>query len=153
MLSNKNMFKLSMVSLALAALLSGCQADTAAQATPAVQALDINASHYYSVQLAGVDYQLFTTATDLQVRNAERELARQSGKFSRLTLQPLNSEAVLLAAMDTNSNSLYLWRFAPKEAPGLQLLQRQLISRRVVDDLCFYHSSENQQLSLFLLGG
>ncbi|MEO3679448.1 phytase [Rheinheimera sp. FR7-31] len=153
MLGNKNMFKLSMGSLALAALLSGCQADTAAQATPAVQALNVNASHYYSVQLAGVDYQLFTTATDLQVRNAEHELARQSGKFSRLTLQPLNSEAVLLAAMDTNNNSLYLWRFAPKEAPGLQLLQRQLISSRVVDDLCFYHSTENQQLSLFLMGG
>ncbi|HEX5793119.1 MAG TPA: phytase [Rheinheimera sp.] len=152
MLSNKNMFKLSMVSLALAALLSGCQADTAAQATPAVQALDINASHYYSVQLAGADYQLFTTATDLQARNADRELARQSGKFSRLTLQPLNSDAVLLAAMDTNSNSLYLWRFAPKEAPGLQLMHQQLISSRVVEDLCFYHSSENQQLTVFLLG-
>lgn len=153
MLSNKNMFKLSMLSLVLAALLSGCQADTAAQATPAVQALDVNASHYHKVQLAGAEYQLFTTATDLQVRNAERELARQSGKFSRLTLQPFNSDAVLLAAMDTNSNSLYLWRFAPKEAPSLQLLQRRLISSRVVDDLCFYHSTENQQLSLFLMGG
>lgn len=153
MLSNKNMCKLSMVSLALAALLSGCQADSAARPTSAVQALDVNASHYYSVQLAGADYQLFTTATDLQVRNAERGLALQSGKFSRLTLQPLNSDAVLLAAMDTNSNSLYLWRFAPKEAPGLQLIQQQLISSRVVEDLCFYHSSENQQLSLFLLGG
>ncbi|GAB60280.1 phytase [Rheinheimera nanhaiensis] len=153
MLSNKNMFKLSMLSLVLAALLSGCQADTAAQATPAVQALDVNASHYHKVQLAGQDYQLFTTSTALQIRQGNRELAQQAGRFSRLVLQPLDTEALLLAAMDVNSNSLFLWRFSPKQTPSLQLLQRRLISSRVVDDLCFYHSTENQQLSLFLMGG
>lgn len=153
MLSNKNMFKLSMLSLVLAALLSGCQADTAAQATPAVQALDVNASHYHKVQLAGQDYQLFTTSAALQIRQGNRELAQQAGRFSRLVLQPLDTEALLLAAMDVNSNSLFLWRFSPKQTPSLQLLQRRLISSRVVDDLCFYHSTENQQLSLFLMGG
>ena len=153
MLSNKNMFKLSMVSLALAALLSGCQAGKPQTAVLATQTSAVNASHYHKVQLAGQDYQLFTTSTALQIRQGNSELAQQAGQFSRLVLQPLDTDAVLLAAMETNSNSLFLWRFSTKQTPSLQLLQRQLISSRVVDDLCFYHSTENQQLSLFLMGG
>lgn len=153
MLSNKNMFKLSLVSLALAGLLSACQAGNTPLQTQAVQALDINASHYYSVQLAGADYQLFTTADGLQIRLGSSTVGSQNGNFSRLALQRLNSDTLLLGAMDADSNSLYLWRFAPAESAPLQLVQQQLISSRVVEDLCFYHSSENQQLSLFLLGG
>uniref|UniRef100_UPI0040483ACD phytase n=1 Tax=Rheinheimera sp. TaxID=1869214 RepID=UPI0040483ACD len=153
MLGNKNMFKLSMGSLALAALLSGCQAGKPQTAALATQTLAVNASHYHKVQLAGQDYQLYTTSTALQIRQGNNELAQQAGQFSRLSLQPLDTDALLLAAMDVNSNSLFLWRFSPKQTPSLQLLQRQLISSRVVDDLCFYHSTENQQLSLFLMGG
>ena len=153
MLSNKNMFKLSMGSLALAALLSGCQAGKPQTPALASQTLAVNASHYHKVQLAGQDYQLYTTSTALQIRQGNNELAQQAGQFSRLSLQPLDTDALLLAAMDVNSNSLFLWRFSPKQTPSLQLLQRQLISNRVVDDLCFYHSTENQQLSLFLMGG
>ena len=143
MLSNKNMFKLSMVSLALAALLSGCQAGNTPLQTQAVQALDINASHYNSVQLAGADYQLFTTADGLQIRRGGSTVGSQNGNFSRLALQRLNSDTLLLGAMDADSNSLYLWRFAPAAPASLQLVQQQLISSRVVEDLCFYHSSEN----------
>lgn len=153
MLSNKNMFKLSVVSLALAVLLSGCQGGNTPLQTQAVQALDINASHYNSVQLAGADYQLFTTADGLQIRRGGSTVGSQNGNFSRLALQRLNSDTLLLGAMDADSNSLYLWRFTPAEPTPLQLVQQQLISSRVVEDLCFYHSSENQQLSLFLLGG
>ncbi|MBU2113867.1 MAG: phytase [Gammaproteobacteria bacterium] len=155
MLSNKNMFKLSMVSLALAALLSGCQADKPQTPAPALatQTLAVNASHYQNVQLAGTTYQLLTDTTGLQVQQGAAVLGRYDGAFIRLTAQRLGDDSLLLAAMEHNSNSLFLWRFAAKEAQKLQLLQQQLISSRVVDDLCFYHSTENQQLSLFLMGG
>jgi len=153
MLSNKNMVKLSLVSLALAGLLSACQADKPASLMPEPQVVAVNASHYRDVQLAGTAYQLFTDAKGLQVQQGATVLSRYDGAFIRLTVQPLNGDTVLLAAMDADSNSLYLWRFAPKEPTPLQLVQQQLISSRVVEDLCFYHSSENQQLSLFLLGG
>nr|ADZ99372.1 beta-propellar phytase [Bacillus sp. HJB17] len=153
-LATKNMFLLGAVSLTLLAMLSGCQAGKfATPISAAVQPLSVNASHFHKVQLAGQDYQLFTTTTALQIRQGNRELAQQAGQFSRLVLQPLDTDALLLAAMDINSNTLFLWRFSTKQTPSLQLLQRRLISSRVVDDLCFYHSTENQQLSLFLLGG
>ena len=141
-------------SLVLFVMLSGCQVGkSATPISAAVQPLSVNASHYHKVQLAGQDYQLFTTSTALQIHQGNRELAQQAGQFSRLVLQPLDTDALLLAAMDVNSNSLFLWRFSPEQTPKLQLLQRQLISSRVVDDLCFYRSTENQQLSLFLMGG
>lgn len=153
MLSNKKMFLLSGISLALATLLSACQAANEQTAEPAAQALAVNASHYHNVQIAGTEYQLFTDATGLQVQRGVAVLSRYDGAFIRLTQQPLNDGSLLLAAMDHNSNSLYIWRFAPAQPIPLQLMHQQLISSRVVDDLCFYHSSENQQLSLFLLGG
>jgi len=153
MLSTKKMFLLSAVSLALAALLSACQAANEQTAEPAAQALAVNASYYHNVQIAGTEYQLFTDATGLQVQQGATVLSRYDGAFIRLALQPLDDASLLLAAMDDNSNSLYVWRFAPAEPTVLQLMQQQLISSRVVDDLCFYRSSENQQLSLFLLGG
>ncbi|KUM54537.1 phytase [Rheinheimera sp. EpRS3] len=153
MLNNKNMFKLSVVSLALAGLLSACQADKPGLHMPVPQALAVNASHYQDVQLAGTEYQLFTDPTGLKVQQGTTVLSHYSGAFIRLTVQPLSDDSVLLAAIEDNSNSLYIWRFAPAESMPLQLLHQQLISSRVVDDLCFYHSSENQQLSLFLLGG
>ncbi|GAB2934919.1 phytase [Rheinheimera gaetbuli] len=153
MLSTKKMFLLSAGSLALAALLSACQAANEQAAEPAVQALAVNASHYHNVQIAGTEYQLFTDATGLKVQQGAAVPGRYDGAFIRLAVQPLGNDSVLLAAMENNSNSLYLWRFTPAQAAPLQLVKRQLISSRVVDDLCFYHSSENQQLSLFLLGG
>ncbi|WP_205312368.1 phytase [Rheinheimera maricola] len=153
MLSTKKMFLLPAVSLALAALLSACQAGTEQTVQPAAQVLAVNASHYHNVQIAGTEYQLFTDATGLQVQQGATVLSRYDGAFIRLTLQPMDDSSLLLAAMDDNSNSLYVWRFAPAEPTVLQLMQQQLISSRVVDDLCFYRSSENQQLSLFLLGG
>ncbi|HEY0921190.1 phytase [Rheinheimera pacifica] len=153
MLSNKKMFQLSIISLGMAALLSACQADKPGLHMPQLQALAVNASHYQNVQLASAEYQLLTDATGLQVQQGTTVLGRYDGRFSRLTQQPLMQGSTLLAAMDTDSNSLYLWRFTPAEQTPLQLVYQQVISSRVVEDLCFYHSSENQQLSLFLLGG
>lgn len=153
MLPNKKMFQLSVLSLALAGLLSACQADKPGSLMSEPQTVAVNASHYHNMQLAGTEYQVFTNRAGLQVQQGATVLGQQSGRFSRLTQLPLMQGSTLLAAMDTDSNTLYLWRFAPAGQTPLQLVHRQLISSRVVEDLCFYHSSENQQLSLFLLGG
>jgi 3-phytase len=153
MLPNKKMFQLSVLSLTLAGLLSACQADKPGLPMLEPQTLAVNASHYHNMQLAGAEYQVFTNRAGLQVQQGATVLGQQSGRFSRLTQLPLMQDSTLLAAMDTDSNTLYLWRFAPAGQTPLQLVHRQLISSRVVEDLCFYHSSENQQLSLFLLGG
>jgi len=157
MISTKDFFKLSIISLALTTVLSACQADQAQQqvatSTSAPTALNIKASHYHQVQVAGQEYQIFTDAQGLQIKLGETQQSSYSGSFNRLTLQPLSADSLLLAAMDSNDNSLYLWRFSPKEQKPLVLIRQQLISSRVVEDLCFYQSHENQQLSLFLLGG
>ncbi|MDP5150218.1 phytase [Rheinheimera baltica] len=156
MLANKTMFKLSIFSVLLGVTLSACQQVTeqsTVSASLAPQALTVHASHFHSLQLAGTDYQLLTTSQGLEIRQAERLIANHRGHFIRLTLHTLTPDTALLAAMDANSNSLYLWHFMPKQQSPLQLMRQQLITSRVVDDLCFYHSNENQQLSVFLLGG
>ena len=156
MLANKTMFKLSIFSVLLGVTLSACQQVTeqsTVSASLAPQAITVHASHFHSLQLAGTDYQLLTTSQGLEIRQAERLIANHSGHFIRLTLHTLTPDTALLAAMDANSNSLYLWHFMPKQQSPLQLMRQQLITSRVVDDLCFYHSNENQQLSVFLLGG
>ncbi|SNY60345.1 3-phytase [Arsukibacterium tuosuense] len=162
----KKMVTRTGVGLALAALVGGCQLEQTkltGQSTLAQQLADISASHYHTVQLAGMEYQIFSDQAGLHVRqspetkDAETKspeiIGHYPGAFIRLTVQQLADDSLLLAAMDDNNNSLHLWQLKPQANEPLQLLRRQLISSRVVDDLCFYQSSENQQLSLFLLGG
>ena len=155
-MSLNNKFSLAGVSLVLAAALSACQSSN--QATDrnddnSVTALAVSASHYLNVTLADEQYQLMTDASQLRVQKADKLIARQSGKFSRVAIQALGPDDALLAAIESDSNSLMLWHLMPSSAQPLVLLQRQVVHSRVVEDICFYHSSENQQLSLFLLGG
>ncbi len=144
------------VSLLLAVALSGCQSSNQAvdrNDDDSVTALSVSASHYLNVTLADEQYQLITQPSQLTLQKAGQLIARQSGTFSRLALQVLGPDDALLAAIDSDSNSLLLWRLMPSASEPMTLLQQQVISSRVVEDICFYHSSENQQLSLFLLGG
>lgn len=155
-MSLNNKFSLAGVSLVLAAALSACQSSN--QATDrnddnSVTALAVSASHYLNVTLADEQYQLMTDASQLRVQKADKLIARQSGKFSRVAIQALGPDDALLAAIESDSNSLMLWHLMPSAAQPLVLLQRQVVHSRVVEDICFYRSSENQQLSLFLLGG
>lgn len=155
-MSLNNKFSLAVVSLVLAAALSACQSSN--QATDrnddnSVTALSVSASHYLNVTLADEQYQLMTDASQLRVQKADKLIARQSGKFSRVAIQALGPDDALLTAIESDSNSLMLWHLMPSSAQPLVLLQRQVVHSRVVEDICFYHSSENQQLSLFLLGG
>lgn len=154
MLLTRNMFLLSTATLFIAAALNGCQSQLNTTDDSAVKVTQVNsqASNYLSIELGAQSYQLITTASQLQLKQGNKVLAQLDGKFSRLKLhQPEQGEA-LVAAIDTDSNSLYLWQLNTAARTPLTLLQQQLISSRVVEDLCFYHSSENQQLSLFLLG-
>lgn len=155
-MSLNNKFSLAGVSLVLAAALSACQSSN--QATDrnddnSVTALAVSASHYLNVTLADEQYQLMTDASQLRVQKADKLIARQSGKFSRVAIQALGPDDALLAAIESDSNSLMLWHLMPSATQPLVLLQRQVVHSRVVEDICFYRSSENQQLSLFLLGG
>lgn len=155
-MSLNNKFSVAGVSLVLAAALSACQSSN--QATDrnddnSVTALSVSASHYLNVTLADEQYQLMTDASQLRVQKADKLIARQSGKFSRVAIQALGPDDALLAAIESDSNSLMLWHLMPSSAQPLVLLQRQVVHSRVVEDICFYRSSENQQLSLFLLGG
>lgn len=152
MLLTKKVFLLHGLCLTLATLLSGCQLEPARSTVPAQQ-LEINASHYHQFQLGGQQYQVMIKPAQLQLMAGTQPLATVVGNFSRLTWQRIDPDTGLLAAMDADSNSLYLWRVSHQAREPLQLVRRQLITSRVVDDLCFYQSSENQQLSLFLLGG
>ncbi|MBV2129083.1 phytase [Arsukibacterium indicum] len=153
----KKKFIRSTLYLTFSATIAGCQygqpGTTELPGTTAQQVqLNISASHFNQFELGGERYQLLTNQSMLQVMAGTERLATVKGNFSRLTVQRLNGQ-MLLAAMDTDSNSLYLWRLNPHDSEPFQLLYQQLISSRVVDDLCFYQSGENQQLSLFLLGG
>lgn len=52
--------------------------------------------------------------------------------------------------MEGNTQELVLWRASGK---AIQPVWKGEITSRVVEDICFYESYENQQLSVFLLGG
>ncbi len=126
----------------------------------ALPALALKAHAYQQVQYQGQPLQLLVDKTGLQIRNQQgKTLASAEGHFSRFStlLLPTTTAAVssknaatlLIAAVDDESQVLQLWSW---QQQGLQLIQQQLITSRVVEDLCFYHSNDNQQLSLFLLG-
>lgn len=88
------------------------------------------------------------TVTSQGLYHAEQLVS--GGDFHHLRSLALDEHSTLLAAMEGNTQFLHLWL-----AKGNQVraLWQGEISSRVVEDLCFYQSHENQQTSLFLLGG
>lgn len=114
--------------------------------------LSTSAHHFVQAEVAGQSLQFVLDQRGLKVLAAanQQPLASVAGNFVRLTSQPLHDGSLLLAAMEADSQSLYLWRWQNGQ---LQPQLQQVIDSRVVEDLCFYQSGSNQQLSLFLLGG
>lgn len=166
-----SMFKYKKLSVVIAAMLavSGCDqaADPVAAPNSESQALaksnvlneaelstlDVNATHYWPVSLGGTTWRIQSDSTQLQLLNQQEQVVSQiAGRFARLAVQAIGNNTVLIAALEAESNSLYLWQLSDTQAE-LQLLQQQVVVSRVVEDLCFFQSTENQQLSLFLLGG
>ncbi|MCP1338249.1 phytase [Idiomarina sp. M1R2S28] len=72
------------------------------------------------------------------------------GDFFHLRTLPLSNGEILIGAMEGNTQELVLWRASGK---AIQPVWKGEITSRVVEDICFYESNENQQLSVFLLGG
>lgn len=152
--------------LLVGALLSASQLANAAAITvnsehllTSLPPLSVKARAYQQLTHQGELLQLLADQRGLQLLNDQGQpLATAAGHFSRFTtLQlpaqgsaPTDSKAsLLIAAMDDESQSFQLWAW---QAQRLQLLQQQPVTSRVVEDLCFYHSQDNQQLSIFLLG-
>lgn len=160
----KFMFTAAMTSLLLgcgtqhssANSVAAAEAATAKNLTatlPAQSLLTISAHHYLQAEVAGQQLQFVLEQHGLKVLSAaynQQPLATASGNFVRLTSQALADGSLLLAAMEADTQSLHLWRWQNGQ---LQPQLQQIIHSRVVEDLCFYQSSTNQQLSIFLLGG
>lgn len=89
----------------------------------------------------------------LQVNGEGLSLGDQriaEGDFFHLRTMPLSNGETLIGAMEGNTQELFLWRASGKD---VQPVWKGQITSRVVEDICFYESNENQQLSVFLLGG
>ena len=87
-------------------------------------------------------------ATNTGVYYGEQQLVE--GDFFHLKALQLTSGETVFAAVEGNDQQLHLWQ--AKDGKAEPLWQGE-ITTRVVEDLCFYESRENRQLSVFLLGG
>lgn len=87
-------------------------------------------------------------ATNTGVYYGEQQLVE--GDFFHLKALQLTSGTTVFAAVEGNDQQLHLWQ--AKDGKAEPLWQGE-ITTRVVEDLCFYESRENRQLSVFLLGG
>ncbi|MDZ7870619.1 MAG: phytase [Rheinheimera sp.] len=100
--------------------------------------------------VAGQTLQLRTDATTLQVLDKQgKVLASAAGRFERLTLLQQQANQLLITAVDKETQQLWLWQY---QAGALTPRFNYTLTSRVAEDLCFYQSKENQQLSLFVIG-
>ena len=100
--------------------------------------------------VAGQALQLRTDAHALQVLDADGKVrASAAGRFERLTLLQQQADQLLITAVDKETQQLWLWQY---QAGVLTPRFNYTLTSRVAEDLCFYQSKENQQLSLFVIG-
>lgn len=147
----------TMLSCAVLLNLSGCQqqakiadASHSAVSPLALQQLTISGTFSAKATVAGQALQLRTDAHALQVLDAAgKVLASAPGRFERLTLLQQQADQLLISAVDKETQQLWLWQY---QAGALTSRFNYTLTSRVAEDLCFYHSKENQQLSLFVIG-
>lgn len=158
--TNKARFVCTLLSSAVLLGLAGCQqqlqtaptdADKYDTDTPlAVQPLRLTGTYSATATVAGQALQLRTDATALQVLDANgKVLASAAGRFERLTLLQQQADQLLITAVDKETQQLWLWQY---QAGVLTPRFNYTLTSRVAEDLCFYQSKENQQLSLFVIG-
>src|SRR3989338_5069591 len=129
--------------LVSAAMLMACQA----QSQNTTTTIDTTAVY---AELNTTVGQLQSSAAALVWQDDKGAVSQQwPGVFRRLKALPQTDGSVLLAAIETESNQLYWWQLQGKT---VQRSGKQLVSQLVVDDLCWYQSAQNKQLSLFLIG-
>lgn len=158
--TNKARFVCTLLSSAVLLGLAGCQqqlqtaptdADKHGADTPlAVQPLRLTGTYSATAILAGQALQLRTDAHALQVLDADGKVrASAAGRFERLTLLQQQADQLLITAVDKETQQLWLWQY---QAGVLTPRFNYTLTSRVAEDLCFYQSKENQQLSLFVIG-
>jgi len=164
-------FKLSALAFTMAALLSACDSKQASSvqdvaatqgagaqgmtSTASLQqapALAIKASEYLITEVAGNNFTVAATASALEIRQDEKVISSIAGEFSSVKMHAFDEQSNLLIAANSNTNELHLWQFSPKAAKPLTPIFQTLINSRVIEDLCFYQSPENDQLSVFVIG-
>lgn len=163
-------FKISTLAFVMATLLSACDSKPASSvqdvaatkttaqgvtSTAAMQqepALAVKASEYLVTELAGNKYTVAATANALEIRQDETVISLITGEFSSVEMHAFDEQSNLLIAANSNTNELHLWQFTPKAAKPLTPIFQTLIHSRVIEDLCFYQSPENDQLSVFVIG-
>lgn len=127
--------------LVSASMLLACQAqgqNTHTESTAVYAQLNTTAGQFQS------------SATALVWQDGQGAVLQQwPGVFRRLKALPQTDGSVLLAAIETERNQLHWWQL---KGNTVQRSGKQLVSQLVVDDLCWYQSAENKQLSLFLIG-
>lgn len=137
--------------------LAGCQqqakiADVSHSAATllALQQLAISGTYSAKATVAGQALQLRTDASALQVLDtAGKVLTSAAGRFERLTLLQPQADQLFISAVDKETQQLWLWQY---QAGTLTKRFNYTLTSRVAEDLCFYQSKENQQLSLFVIG-
>lgn len=174
MLNHK--FKLTTLAFIMTSLLSACDSQPATSLTsevatqgPTTQgtaaqvvadtatmqqepALAIKATEYLIAEVAGDKFTVAATATALEIRQDDKVISSIAGEFSSVKVHAFDEQSNLLIAADSNTNELHLWQFAPKAAKPFTPIFQTLINSRVIEDLCFYQSPENDQLSVFVIG-
>lgn len=159
-LTNKARFVCSLLSSAVLLGLVGCQqgatvvpADakqSTSVTTLTLQPLTLTGTYSATATVAGQALQLRTDAHALQVLDAKgKVLTSAAGRFERLTLLQQQADELLITAVDKETQQLWLWQY---QAGALTSRFNYTLTSRVAEDLCFYHSKENQQLSLFVIG-
>jgi len=129
--------------LVSASMLLSCQA----QSQNSVTAIETTAI-YAELNTAVGQFQ--SSATSLVWQDGKGTVLQQwPGVFRRLKALPQADGSLLLAAIETESNQLYWWQL---QSNTVQRSGKQLVSQLVADDVCWYQSAENKQLSLFLIG-
>ena len=158
--TSKARFVCTLLSSAVLLGLAGCQqgatvipadAKQSASVTPlTLQSLALTGTYSATATVAGQTLQLRTDATALQVLDADgKVLASAAGRFERLTLLQQQADQLLITAVDKETQQLWLWQY---QAGVLTPRFNYTLTSRVAEDLCFYQSKENQQLSLFVIG-
>lgn len=158
--TNKARFVCTVLCSAVLLGLAGCQqnptmvpadAQKSAAASPlTLQPLVLTGTYSATATVAGQALQLRTDARALQVLDANgKVLASAPGRFERLTLLQPQADELLITAVDKETQQLWLWQY---QAGALTSRFNYSLTSRVAEDLCFYQSKENQQLSLFVIG-
>lgn len=143
-----------MNSVCISALALACSAASSAAVTSAAAPATLQGYSALTPAITtlplGADLRLQATADTLTLLSSKAGVLQQlPGRFSRLVSikQP---DGMVIAGIESNRQQLYLWRLGQDQR--LTQLSVSRSERRVAEDLCFYHSVANQQLSLFVIG-